>query len=116
LQPLAVVDAGRPRALAALAAAVMNSDHVIWFRASEHDEAFHLIDETILANPRSRLETLIRYNKFPKEGSIAMLAEKFFLMLESLIRTLGRTRPDGSVRVVSTSPHVPVRLPTRSVK
>ena len=39
-----------------------------------------------------------------------MLAEKFFLVLESLIRG-GRTYPDGSPRVISTSPHVPVKLP-----
>ena len=45
-----------------------------------------------------------------------MLAEKFFLMLESLIRSLGPTRPDGSQRVVSTSPHVPVPLPIRNAK
>ena len=38
-----------------------------------------------------------------------MLAEKFFLMLESLLK--GRTYGDGSPRVVSTSPHVPVKLP-----
>ena len=38
-----------------------------------------------------------------------MLAEKFFLVLESLIRA-DRTYPDESPRVVSTSPHVPVRL------
>lgn len=39
-----------------------------------------------------------------------MLAEKFFLVLESLIRS-GRIYPDGSPRVISTSPHVPVKLP-----
>jgi hypothetical protein len=39
-----------------------------------------------------------------------MLAEKFFLMLESLIKTQGQTYSDGSPRIVSTSPHVPVRL------
>ncbi|SHH29328.1 hypothetical protein SAMN05444169_6743 [Bradyrhizobium erythrophlei] len=44
----------------------------------------------------------------------AMLAEKFFLMLESLIKTQGQTHSDGSPRIVSTSPHVPVQLPTRS--
>lgn len=38
-----------------------------------------------------------------------MLAEKFFLVLESLIRG-DRTHSDGSPRVVSTSPHVPVKL------
>ncbi len=37
-----------------------------------------------------------------------MLAEKFFLVLESLIRSRGH--PDGSPRVVSTSPHVSVKL------
>ena len=38
-----------------------------------------------------------------------MLAEKFFLVLETLIR--GRVYADGAPRVVSTSPHVPVKLP-----
>jgi hypothetical protein len=38
-----------------------------------------------------------------------MLAEKFFLLLEML---KSRTHPDGSPRVVSSSPHVPVRLPS----
>jgi hypothetical protein len=46
----------------------------------------------------------------------AMLAEKFFLMLESLIKIQGETHPDGSPRIVSTSPHVPVQLPARSGK
>jgi hypothetical protein len=40
-----------------------------------------------------------------------MLAEKFFLYLEALIKT--RNHADGSPRVVSASPHVPVRLPER---
>ena len=39
-----------------------------------------------------------------------MLAEKFFLVLESLIRS-DRTYADGSPRVISTSPLVPVKLP-----
>lgn len=39
-----------------------------------------------------------------------MLAEKFFLLLETL---KGRGHPDGSPRVVSTSPHIPVKLPDR---
>jgi hypothetical protein len=38
-----------------------------------------------------------------------MLAEKFFLLLEML---KSRTYPDGSLRVVSSSPHVPVKLPS----
>ena len=36
-----------------------------------------------------------------------MLAEKFFLLLETL---KSRTFADGSPRVVSTSQHVPVKL------
>lgn len=38
-----------------------------------------------------------------------MLAEKFFLVLESLMRG-DRTYADGSPRVISTTPHVPVTL------
>ncbi|WP_198030316.1 hypothetical protein [Bradyrhizobium sp. Tv2a-2] len=38
-----------------------------------------------------------------------MLAEKFFLMLETMLT--GRVYADGAPRVVSTSPHVPVKLP-----
>jgi hypothetical protein len=37
-----------------------------------------------------------------------MLAEKFFLLIETL---RSRTHPDGSPIVISTSPHVPVKLP-----
>ena len=37
-----------------------------------------------------------------------MLAEKFILMLESLVKT--QAYPDGSPRVFSTSPYVPVKL------
>ena len=42
-----------------------------------------------------------------------MLAEKFFLLLETLLTdTLNsRSYPDGSFRVVSTSRHVPIELP-----
>jgi hypothetical protein len=42
-----------------------------------------------------------------------MLAEKFFLVLESLIRG-DRTHANGSPRVISTSPHVPVTLPAQT--
>jgi hypothetical protein len=41
---------------------------------------------------------------------LIMLAEKFFLYLEALIKTQ-QTHSDGSPRVVSSSPHVPVKLP-----
>jgi hypothetical protein len=43
-----------------------------------------------------------------------MLAEKFLLFLESIIRS--QTYTDGSPRVVSTSPHVQVKLPQQSGK
>jgi hypothetical protein len=39
-----------------------------------------------------------------------MLAEKFFLLLETI---KSNTYPDGGPRVVSTTPHVPVKLPDR---
>jgi hypothetical protein len=41
-----------------------------------------------------------------------MLAEKFILLVEALIRSDDRVHPDGSPRVVSTSLHIPVTLPT----
>jgi hypothetical protein len=42
-----------------------------------------------------------------------MLAEKFILLLETVIN---QTHPDGSPRVVSTSRHVPIKLPGESGK
>ncbi len=45
-----------------------------------------------------------------------MLAEKFLLVVESLIRAQGQSYPDGCTRVVSSSPHVPVQLPAPSGK
>jgi hypothetical protein len=43
-----------------------------------------------------------------------MLAEKFILLLETL-RSQAQAA-DGSPRVISTSPHVPVRLPSETTK
>ena len=40
-----------------------------------------------------------------------MLAEKFILLMETL---KSHAPPDGAPRVVSTSPHVPVKLPAAS--
>ena len=40
-----------------------------------------------------------------------MLAEKFILLLETL---MSHSQPDGSPCVVSTSPHVPIQLPLES--
>jgi hypothetical protein len=42
-----------------------------------------------------------------------MLAEKFFLALETVI---SHTHSDGSTRVVSTSRHVPIKLPSERAK
>jgi hypothetical protein len=39
-----------------------------------------------------------------------MLAEKFILLLEALKSSSDRGYADGAPRVVSTSPHVPVKL------
>ncbi|TAI64565.1 hypothetical protein CWO89_18270 [Bradyrhizobium sp. Leo170] len=41
-----------------------------------------------------------------------MLAEKFFLLLETL---RSHTETDGSQRVVSTSPHIPLQIPEAQV-
>lgn len=48
----------------------------------------------------------------------AMLSEKFFLLLETLRSEAQRspTYSDGSTRVTSASPHVPVQLPAASRK
>ena len=40
-----------------------------------------------------------------------MLAEKFILFLEALIKANKSDYPDGGPRVISSSPHVPVKLP-----
>ena len=45
-----------------------------------------------------------------------MLSEKFFLVLEALIKSRNEHMPtyaDGAPRVTSSAPHVPVVLPTR---
>jgi hypothetical protein len=39
-----------------------------------------------------------------------MLSEKFILLLETI---KSHSNPDGSTRVVSTSRHIPVKLPER---
>ena len=45
-----------------------------------------------------------------------MLAEKFLLVLESVIHTQRQSYPNGSPRVISTSPHIPVQLPVEGRK
>ena len=42
-----------------------------------------------------------------------MLAEKYLLLLETLRKSLpdrSQTHPDGAPKVVSSSPHIPVKL------
>jgi hypothetical protein len=41
-----------------------------------------------------------------------MLAEKFILVLEALLRSNSRDYPDGAPRVISSSPHIRVKLST----
>jgi hypothetical protein len=46
-----------------------------------------------------------------------MLAEKYMLLLETLRKDLperSQTHTDGGPRVVSTAPHIPVKLPVHS--
>ncbi len=44
-----------------------------------------------------------------------MLAEKFFLLLETL-RSQVQAHPDGSPVIVSTARHVPIKLPNGTGK
>jgi hypothetical protein len=46
--------------------------------------------------------------------TMPMLAEKFILLLETLRSQVQAA--DGSLRVVSSSPHVPVKLPSDTAK
>jgi hypothetical protein len=53
------------------------------------------------------------------DGVRPMLSEKFFLVLEALIK--GQTdkvpaHSDGAPRVMSSSPHVPIMLPAHAFK
>jgi hypothetical protein len=51
--------------------------------------------------------------EFDQREYTPMLAEKFMLLIETI---RSRSHPDGSPRVVSTSPHVPVTLPSADAK
>ena len=66
-------------------------------------------DEIISGSARNIAETPVAQpNMVATQGVQSMLAEKFMLMLEALIRT--QARADGAPRVVSTSRLVPVTL------
>ena len=43
-----------------------------------------------------------------------MLSEKLILVLETLLKS--QSHSDGAPRVVTTSPHVPIKLPTPTPK
>jgi hypothetical protein len=63
-------------------------------------------------SPRSYPETKSAYREgLVKQRGAIMLSEKFILILEATLKSNSRSFPDGSPRVVSTSPHVPVKLP-----
>jgi hypothetical protein len=53
----------------------------------------------------------VRRQKLILREYFSMLAEKFMLLIETL---RSQTHRDGSPRVISTSPHVPVKLPNAS--
>jgi hypothetical protein len=50
----------------------------------------------------------------PLQARCIMLAEKFMLLLEALLKSF--RYPDGSVRVNSQSPHVPIELPSKKLR
>jgi hypothetical protein len=94
------------------------NDRVIWFREEgrrniSSDRRNHFIESSKTAG---NLGSATSRDRITNEGDAAMLVEKFVLMLESLIRTQGQTHSDGSPKVVSTSPHIPIQLPTQSRK
>jgi hypothetical protein len=65
-------------------------------------KSFRQAHETFLKPTRRRIPPRA------SQGVRSMLAEKFFLMLEALIRA--QVHSDGAPRVVSTSQFVPVKL------
>jgi hypothetical protein len=82
--------------------------------SSAGEETDQANEETSFAGPRRQPEIMIWHLvENDQRWSSIMLAEKFFLMLEALKRS---RYADGSPRVVSTSPHVPVRLPVETAK
>jgi hypothetical protein len=64
------------------------------------------------------------YDRYPRRiqeaiaaGVTPMLAEKYMLLLETLRNGLpdrSQTHADGAPRIVSNSPHIPVKLPEKS--
>jgi hypothetical protein len=61
---------------------------------------------------RATIRAIYRWENRTNEAT-NMLAEKFFLLIETII---SRTNPDGSPVVITTSRHVPIILPSESEK
>ena len=57
----------------------------------------------------------MKYSVLVKQRGSIMLSEKFLLVLEALLKSSDRSDnrryADGAPRVVSKSPHVPIKLP-----
>jgi hypothetical protein len=82
--------------------------------SSPGEETDRTSDEAVFAGRRRQAEIMIWHSQAnDQRWSSIMLAEKFFLVLEALKRS---TYQDGSPRVISTSPHVPVKLPIETAK
>jgi hypothetical protein len=89
----------------------MSSIRMLGCATSERRKAANLPRNHFLS-PRSCPETKSAYpGALVKQRGAIMLSEKFILILEVLLKSNSRDFPDGSPRVVSTSPHVPVKLP-----
>jgi hypothetical protein len=74
---------------------------------------FRRLRETDMKQSRRSIASLM------DNGVRSMLAEKFFLVLEALIKgqtDMARTYSDGAPRVVSLSAHVPIVLPERGLR
>jgi tagatose-1,6-bisphosphate aldolase len=77
-----------------------------------------MVLETISPKPRNRPETKLVYEQcvLVKQRGQMMLSEKFLLVLEAIMKSddksANRDYADGAPRVVSKSPHVPVKLST----
>jgi hypothetical protein len=71
-------------------------------------------DEERRTQSAGRIKLLIKqWRSVGNRGVTPMLAEKFILLIEAL---RSRSHPDGSPIVVSTSRHVPIKLPAGTGK
>jgi hypothetical protein len=94
----------------------MSSVRVILFRAAPQRRNNTTLRRNRFhqATKMARNQHWLAFAEFSRKWTTPMLAEKFMLLLETL-RSQAQAA-DGSRRVVSSSPHVPVRLPSDSAK